>query len=547
MSNLIHDPIKAVAEFIKTTTSLSTERDLNCLLNQIVSAARQLSQAAAGRLYILDRTKRYLYPEVSQNDSVPTAVPHLSPIALFLDNQRNLKNVCAFSVFSGEVVNIPDIYQYSGFDCTDLYHYDQLTGYYTQSLLTVPLLSYTEITSGVLQLFNYRDPETNQVAAFPTALEHLVKAFASQAAVAIDNTQLIEQNTRLINLLKSSNQQLEEENRQLRQHITRQSRFSATLLGNSAAMQHVFNLMEKVLDSDVTVLLRGETGTGKELIATAIHQHGPRQSGPFIAQNCAAVPESLLESELFGYRKGAFTGADKDKKGLIEVAHGGTLFLDEIGDMAVSLQAKLLRVLQDRQVRPLGAVESRSINVRLLVATHRDLEQMVKTGQFREDLYYRLNVFPIELPPVRQRKEDLPILLQHFLTAYADHYKKTVRGFSPEAFELLLYYDYPGNIRELKNIVERAVLLSDHDGMILPLHLDKKLWNDLTTLKTPTTGKLKESVQRYEAMLIQRALQSHGGNQTRTAETLGIPRRTLVEKMERYKIKGKGGGGERKA
>jgi sigma-54 dependent transcriptional regulator len=541
MSNLVLDPVKAVAEFIKTTTSLSTERNLNCLLSQIVSAAQQLSQAAAGRLYILDRTKRYLYPEVSQNDSVPTSVPHLSPIALFLDNQRNLKNVCAFSVFSGEVVNIPDVYQYSGFDCTDLYHYDQLTGYYTQSLLTVPLLSYTEITSGVLQLFNYRDPETTQVAAFPKRLEELVKAFASQAAVAIDNTQLIEQNTRLINLLKSSNQQLEEENRQLRQHITRQSRFSATLLGNSAAMQHVFNLMEKVLDSDVTVLLRGETGTGKELIATAIHQHSPRQAGPFIAQNCAAVPESLLESELFGYKKGAFTGADKDKKGLIEVAHGGTLFLDEIGDMAVGLQAKLLRVLQDHQVRPLGAVESRSINVRLLTATHRDLEQMVKTGQFREDLY------PIELPPLRQRKEDLPALLQHFLTDYADHYKKTVRGFSPEAFELLLYYDYPGNIRELKNLVERAVLLSDHDGMILPLHLDKKLWSDLTILKVPTTGKLKESVQRYEAMLIQRALQSHSGNQTRTAETLGIPRRTLVEKMERYKIKGKGGGGERKA
>jgi len=543
MFNLVHDPIEAVEEFIKTTTSLSTERNLNSLLNQIVSAARQLTHAEAGRLYILDETKRYLYPEVSQNEVMPAPLTYLSQVPLFLDNQRQVKNVSAFCAFSSEPVNISDVYQYTGFDCTELYHYDRLTNYHTQSLLAVPLRSYADITIGVLQLLNYRDSQHEQITSFPKTLEGLVKAFASQAAVALDNTQLIEQNSRLINLLKTTNQQLEAENRQLKQKITLKSRFTTTLIGNCAAMQQIFNLMEKVLDSDVTVLLRGETGTGKELIAMAIHQHGHRQTGPFIAQNCAAVPENLLESELFGYKRGAFTGADKDKKGLMEAANGGTLFLDEIGDLPIGLQAKLLRVLQDRQVRPIGAVETRQINVRIIAATHRDLENLIKTGQFREDLYYRLNIFPIELPALRQRKEDLPILLQHFLTDYAKDYHKPIRGFSPTAFDLLLRYDYPGNIRELKNMVERAVLLSEEGGIILPLHLDKKLLGDKEaplppTIETPTVGKLKDALRCYEMALIQQALQAHQGNRTHAAEALGLPRRTLVEKMSRYKMQG---------
>jgi sigma-54-dependent transcriptional regulator len=533
------EPVRAVEEFIKTTTYLSTERELNRLLNHIVSAARQITGAEAGRLYVLDQTKRHLYPEISQNDSVSAPLQLVPSISLFTGQQNNMDNICTYCAFSGQLINISDIYHYSGFDCTDLYEYDQRTGYRSQSLLTVPLRSYANITSGILQLINYRDPDTGQISPFPNTLESLVKAFASQAAVAIDNAQLIEQNNHLIELLNATNQQLTAENIDLKIKIAHHCRFTDTLIGNSAPMQLVFNLMEKVLDSDATVLIRGETGTGKELIAAAIHQNSHRRQGPFIAQNCAALPETLLESELFGYKRGAFSGAQKDKKGLIEAADRGTLFLDEIGDMPINLQAKLLRVLQDQKVRPLGALESRKVELRIITATHRDLETMIKEGQFREDLYYRLNVFPIDLPPLRARQEDLPALLQHFLEEYAERYNKTLQGFSPAAFDALLHYDYPGNIRELKNIVERAVLLSESGGSIQPAHLDKKLMADVNPAPSaiPTQAKLKEIIQVYEKQVIQQYLQTNHWNQTHTAKALGISRRGLVEKIRLYKIK----------
>jgi len=533
------DPVRAVEEFIKTMTYLSTERELNRLLNHIVSAARQLTGAEAGRLYVLDQTKRHLYPEISQNDAVPAPLQAVSSISLFTGEQNNMENICAYSAFSGQLVNISDVYHYSGFDCTDLYEYDQRTGYRSQSLLTVPLRGYAKITIGILQLINYHDPDTQQISPFPNTLESLVQAFASQAAVAIDNAQLIEQNNHLIEMLNATNQQLTAENINLKIKIARQCQFTDTLIGDSTPMQQVFNLMEKVLDSDATVLIRGETGTGKELIAAAIHQKSHRHQGPFIAQNCAALPENLLESELFGYKRGAFSGAQKDKKGLIETADGGTLFLDEIGDMPINLQAKLLRVLQDQKVRPLGALESHKIDLRIVTATHCDLETLIKEGQFREDLYYRLNVFPIELPPLRARQEDLPALLQHFLEEYAERYHKTLQGFSPAAFDMLVHYDYPGNIRELKNLVERAVLLSESGGSILPAHLDKKLMATQAQLKDviPTQAKLKEIIQIYEKQIIEQYLQTHHWNQTHTAKVLGISRRGLVEKIRLYKIK----------
>ncbi len=535
-----HDPVATMEEFIKTTISLSTEQNIESLLNQIVSTARQLTGAEAGRVYLLDRTKRYLYPKVSQNDIIDTPLVYLSQISLYSENQRNTKHPCTYCAFSGEPLNIPDIYRYSGLDCTDFYNCDRYTGYNTQSLLALPLLSYTEITSGILLLLNFRDPKSGDISHFPSHLESLVKAFASQAAVAVDNAQLIEQNTRLINLLNETNQQLEQENRVLKQKMGKQGRFTDSLIGESAAMQHVFNLMEKVLNSNATVLLRGETGTGKELIAKAIHEKSPRCEAPFIDQNCAALPETLLESLLFGHKRGSFSGADKDKKGLIEAADGGTLFLDEIGDMPIGLQAKILRVLQEQTVRPLGALKNRKINVRIIAATHCDLESLIKEGQFREDLYYRLCVFPIDVPPLRARKEDLPTLLQHFLSHYSEQYNKQLRGFSPPAFEVLLRYDYPGNIRELKNRIEQAVLLSEPGGSILLTHLNKTLLDQTESsilLPTLPPGTLKDMLQQYETAIIQQSLQAHNGNQTRTAETLGLSRRSLVGKIRRYQIK----------
>ena len=500
------------------------KQELNKLLNHIVSTARQITNAEAGRLYVLDQTKRYLYPQVSQNELIPVSIDDLRHISI-----NNMENICAYCAFSGKLINIPDIYHYSGFDTSDIYEYDQQIGYKTQSLLTVPLRSYANITSGILQLINYHPAE--KIQPFPQTLENLVKAFASQAAVALDNTQLIKENASLIKLLET-------ENIELKRKIAKQTNLTDTFIGDSAAMKQVFNLMEKVLDSDATVLIRGETGTGKELIATAIHKNSHRSKAAFIAQNCAALPENLLESELFGYKRGAFSGAIKDKTGLIEAADGGTLFLDEIGDMPINLQAKLLRVLQEKQVRPLGSLETKTINLRIITATHCKLETLIKEGQFREDLYYRLNVFPIELPPLRARKEDIPALLQHFLEEYAKRYNKSLPSFSTAAFDILLHYDYPGNVRELQNIIERAILLCSGNN-IMPEHLDKKLIEYSNSTTILPQGKLKQILQSYEKQIIQKTLKTNQWNQTLTAKELDISRRSLVGKIRLYNIMAK--------
>lgn len=543
MPNHFHDPLTTVEELIKITTSLSTERDLHRLLQMIVTSARKITHADGGRIYILDRTKRYLYVEVCQNDSINESPKHLPHIPLFEESgSRNVTNVCAYCAFTGKLVNLPDIYQYSGFDFRLTYEQDTLFRYRTNSMLVIPLRNHEGLTIGILQLINCLDPETHKVGPFPQKLEGIVTAFASQAAVAIDNVQLINQNRHLIELLNHTNRALEEENRQLRNTIEKKFRFTE-IIGQSPRMQQVFLLMEKILDSDATVLLRGETGTGKELIATAIHYNSHRRKGAFVAQNCAALPEHLLESELFGYRKGAFTGATTDKKGLIEVAHGGTLFLDEIGDMPLGMQAKLLRVLQEKEVRPLGSVQSIKVNIRVIAATNADLQEKVTAGEFREDLYYRLCVFPIEIPPLRERREDILTLLNHFLRFYAEQYQKEIVGFSPKALDILLQYDYPGNIRELKNLVERAVLLCENGGSIVPEHLPGQLIpaeqeRDLQPVQTEErTISLPEMVKQFEASLIEQKLREHQWNQTKTARALCVPRRTLIAKMQRYNIK----------
>lgn len=541
MLDQIDASLVAVEEFIKTATSLSTERDLRRLLDVIVTSARKITHAEAGSIYILDRTKRHLYVQVWQNDAIDEPMRNIPPVSLSVNGKRNFSHVCAYCAFSGKLINIPDIYRYSGFDFRDVYKLDKRFRYHTESVLAVPLVNHEEITVGVLQLANRRDPEATEIQPFPKSLEGVVTAFASQAAVAIDNVQLITENKRLVELLDGVNRDLEQENRALRNQIDDQFRFSK-IIGESLSMQRVFSLMRKVFNSDATVLLRGETGTGKELIANTIHQHSLRRQGEFVVQNCAAMPEDLLESEFFGYRRGAFTGAETDKKGLLEIADGGTLLLDEIGDMPPGMQAKLLRVLQEGEVRPLGGVQSITVDIRVIAATHRDLQEMVAAGTFREDLYYRLCVYPIEIPSLRDRKEDLPALFAHFLDGCAKQYRKNVLGFTPKALDSLLSYDYPGNIRELKNIVERAVLLCENDGSIdlehLPEHLTRH--GDVQTQaadKVSNHTSLPDRVRHFEASLIKQKLLEHGGNQTRTARDLQVPRRTLIEKMHRYNIK----------
>ena len=314
-------------------------------------------------------------------------------------------------------------------------------------------------------------------------------------------------------------------------------------------MRKVFALLKKVINTDATVLLRGETGTGKELIAQAVHYNSNRKKQEFVAQNCAALPETLLESELFGYVKGAFSGANADKTGLIELADGGTLFLDEIGDMPIGLQAKLLRVLQEKEVRPLGSTQTRKVNIRVVAATHCDLQEKIRAGEFREDLYYRLCVFPIELPPLHQRREDLPALLQHFISDFSERYDKDIIGISPAALDHLLHYDYPGNIRELRNVMERAVLMCESGASILPEHLAAEIVQSVAPaseelFQNLDNGNLRDAVALFEAKLIERKLQAHDWNQTRTAVELSISRRTLIDKIQRHHIQRPGGGAD---
>ena len=320
------------------------------------------------------------------------------------------------------------------------------------------------------------------------------------------------------------------ENRELRETLQVHHRIDG-VIGEGGRMLEVFSLVRRAAPSEATVLIRGESGTGKELIAKAIHYGSPRASGPMIRVNCAALPETLLESELFGHEKGAFTGAFAARKGRFELADGGTLFLDEIGDLPLPLQAKLLRVLQEREFERLGSGKPVRVNVRILAATHRDLEALLKATEFREDLYYRLNVVTISLPPLRERREDLPLLMEHFLRLFAEKNKKTIRGFTQEAREMLLRYEYPGNVRELENIIERAVVLTRDDVIG---RADLPLTTHNVEGEENEQASLPAIVEGVERRMIREALVRSGGIQTRAAELLGISERALRYKLNKY-------------
>lgn len=316
--------------------------------------------------------------------------------------------------------------------------------------------------------------------------------------------------------------------REVEYHRREERKRFGELVGQSAAMRRVFDLISRVAPSDATVLILGETGTGKELVARAIHQRSPRAKKPFVAINCAAITETLLESELFGYERGAFTGADRRKPGMFELASGGTLFLDEIAEMPPTLQAKLLRVLQEKVVYHLGGTTPIPVDVRIIAATNKDLKQLVRERKFREDLYFRLAVFPIELPPLRERREDIPLLVENYLARRGASAKV-----SPEAMELLMGYDYPGNVRELENILERALILSGGKD-ILPEHLPELEEIPLVENISPVPG--ETTLAELEKKMLLAALEKAGGNKSKAARLLGITRRMLYTRLKKYGI-----------
>ena len=385
--------------------------------------------------------------------------------------------------------------------------------------------------SDLLQAVRGINPETSVI---------LMTAFGSiEAAVSAIQGGATDYLTKPLNLVEllyrirqvSDRYRIIAENRELREALQSRHRIEG-IIGESGPMLEVASLVRRAASSEATVLIRGESGTGKELIAKAIHFASPRASGPLIKVNCAALPETLLESELFGHEKGAFTGALAARQGRFELADGGTLFLDEIGDLPLHLQAKLLRVLQEREYEKVGSSRPVHVNVRILAASHRPLEALIKAGQLREDLYYRLNVVTIFLPPLRERRPDLSLLIDHFLRLFAEKNGKTIRGLTREARDILMRYDYPGNVRELENLIERAVVLTRDDvigssDLSLTIQAPEVDGDDRGT-------NLTVAVEALERHMIRDALARSNGVMCRAAELLGISERKLRYKLIKY-------------
>ncbi len=386
----------------------------------------------------------------------------------------------------------------------------------------------------------YSDLLFMMITAFGTA-ESAVEAMKMGAYDYITKPFKIDEvRINIANALRSRN--LEVENRVLRKELQKEYSFQ-NLVGNSEAMHKIFELIRKVSDSPTNVLVTGESGTGKEMVAKAIHYNSPLKDRPFVSVNCGAIPENLVESELFGHKKGSFTGAVTDKDGLFEVADGGTLFLDEIGELPLSSQVRILRAIQEKTVRRVGGTEDVKVEVRIIAATNRDLEQMVQQGTFRQDLYYRLNVINIRTPALRERRDDIPLLAVHFLQKYSDRFSKAVQTISKEAMDLLKKYDFPGNVRELENIMERTVAL-ESGATVLPESLPQ-------FVNTPTGRKMVSSdgieitdegidlqkvLDQLEKELLVKAIHQANGVKKRAAKLLGITFRSMRYRVEKFSL-----------
>ncbi|PMN12433.1 sigma-54-dependent Fis family transcriptional regulator [Vibrio lentus] len=524
--------------------SLADRSQLAQTLDAVLTAARQMTFAKHGIIYVLDQTGQALIPSTAHHHEKVIASHPWEPLQLDTVSEADPFN---FAVRNGEVVLINELYTYNGYDCEGIYQTEQTLGLKSNNLLAWPLIDDEGKTIGLLVLLDL------SVIDNETALTEFCRMAASNIRHAI----WLEQYGQVIKSLSADNQALVRENTQLKK---RTKKTYQGPIAESEEMVNVLSRLDKVLSLPVDVLLRGETGAGKEVIAKYIHENSNRSDQALIVQNCAAIPEQLLESELFGHRKGSFTGADKDKVGLFEAANGGTLFLDEIGDMPMLLQAKLLRVLQERKVRPVGASREVEVDVRVIAATHCNLMQQIKDGGFRADLFYRLNVFPITLPPLRSRQADIIPLAEHFVQQTTTMLGLPQSpGLSANVRNQLLTYTYPGNVRELKNIIERSVLLSDFET-ITQIEFGEQISEDVehrqvvapatsaiqTTFEPEPLGDddvavgLKEVVSQYERTVIIDCLNSCNWHTKRAAEQLSLPLSTLNHKMKKYDISAAG-------
>jgi Nif-specific regulatory protein len=504
--------------------------DLAELIPFVIAKCREALNTEAASVLLLDRERNEFYfPFVSDDNSSVAGV--LAQLRVPAD-----RGIAGAALRSGKALIVADAQN----DPRFYRNVDVETGAVTRNIIAVPLISGHGII-GVLEVLNRRGG-----MAFNADDLSLLEAVAGSVTIAIENARLYDQ-------LRTSEATLLTQVSVLRRDLARNSRFTE-IVGSGPAMEDVFRLMESASASFITVLIEGETGTGKELVARGIHQASARSEGPFVAVNCAALTETLLESELFGHRRGSFTGAIRDSPGVFRAAGGGVVFLDEVAEMPGQMQAKLLRVLEEEEVIPVGDTFPVKVDVRVLSATNRDLKREVEKGAFREDLYYRLSAFPIRVPPLRDRPEDIPLLASRFTTNAADRHQKRMAGIEPAAADLLVKFDWPGNVRQLRNEIERAVALAREGDAIGPNHLSAALRGTperpavarmarvtpptlVPNGETPSPRPLREARADFEAKYIAEVLRCNKGNVSRTAKVLEISRPALQEKMKAYGLR----------
>lgn len=497
----LNQSLRELQSLNKLALAISTTLNLDSIINTILNEATALTGARQGTILLMKNQLEQSFTTLVRmgTNRHEVMIKQIATIAAgWILKQRE----------SVLIYNLAEDVRFKNVDLSDC----PLT-----ALVAVPIQNRGEVL-GVLVLHGGENE-----SAFSEKHLRLLNIIASQSGQVLENARRF--------------RELEEENLYLKKEVHRTHRFEE-IVGQSSGMTKVFDLLEKVIPTDVRVLIEGESGTGKELIARAIHYNGPRQSKRFVAVDCGALPEQLLESELFGHVRGAFTGATESKKGLFQAADGGTMFLDEINNMSPALQAKLLRAIQESEIRPVGGTQPLKIDVRIICATSQDLSQSVRQGSFREELLFRLKVVTVKLPPLRERKEDVVLLSSQFLKKSAEKMNKPLQAFSSDAIQKMQRYHWPGNVRELVNTIERCVALADNNATVV----DADLLTDEIRGVVQQSAKpmhdgdatLLQAVEDLERIMVVEALKKFSGNRTKAAESLGLSRRGLLNKIERY-------------